>query len=802
MLKHYFKVAIRNFLKDKGYSIINLAGLALAVSCSFLFVLWIQYENNYESTHIHRNNIYRVLTVEKSGGELVKRNSTPAPLGQALKDEFPAVINATFLTINRFPDVMVLNEQPYTTVRGETNKNFFEVFTFEFLQGTPETAFEGEQPIVLSEEYAKKLFGVGDNIVGQQLYDRSKLWNFSGFKALPYTITGVVRIPKNTHIQFDVLVDSEKSSHHGNLHRSWKGKGIYTTFVQMAPNVTYHRTTREQLSNYLKKHLPDDTRKLIFQKFTDIHLNPEVIDTNLSGEFGEKRYNFIFLTMALFVLAIAIINYLNLSIARSANRSREVGVRKVTGAHRRELILQFLIEAMMWSFAAMCLAFVLAEIIIPWFSGVVGTELTIEYSLRTFLTAFVLTLSVGLFSGSYSAFYMSAIRPALIIKGGSATGSKSALRKTLLTVQLAISIFIMICTCAVYRQLHYIQTKDIGFDRYNVIGINTGLWYDIGDFKKEILKNANVEAVSIACHSPIDMNMNASLNWEGKTSPLDEKCNVIFADWDYAKVFRLQLVQGDFLPENMTWWQHATEDSYSKVLNETAAKIVGEQNIIGKIVSGQLWQGDLAGKVVGVVKDFNFRSFHDKITPLIIQYEPESSGKVFIRISPYNQKETLEYIKNVFIKFKKDNPFEYFFLEDEYLAMYQKEFRLWRIFLYFSLLSIFISCMGVFSLVIFMIENRSKELSIRKINGAKVVDIMMLFAREFTTLTIIAFSVALPLALLAMNRWLQSYQYRVNIGLWIIVCILAFVWLLIMLSIFLQVYRAARKNPVESLKYD
>jgi len=781
MLKHYINLALRNFAKDKGYSIINLAGLALAVACSFLFVLWVQYENNYESTHIHRKDIYRVLTVEDVGSELVKRATTPAPLGQELVMEFPMIANATFFNKPYYPSVIVYNEQPYSAIWCETNRHFFEVFTYEFLHGSPETAFEGERPIVISEHFAKKIFGTGNNIIGQPLYNQ---WRHP-----PYQITAVVRIPKNTHIQFDVLVDAEKISVHGGASRSWKGREYYTTFIQLLPNAAFDDATRAMMANYLTKHLPDDKRKLVFQPITDIHLRPEVVDINLSGEFGEPRYIYIFLIMAIFVLAIAVINYVNLSIARGANRSREAGVRKVYGAFRRELILQFLSESMLWSLAAMALAFALAEIIIPWFSGVVGAHLVIEYSLRTFLTALGLSLIVGTLAGSYSAFYLTSFNPTLILKGGSATGSKSALRKTLLAVQLAISVFIMLCTGVVYRQLHYIQTKDIGLDRYNVIGVHTGLWYAIGDFKREVLQNAHVEAVSIASFSPIDMNWGATMNWDGKSAETDEACNIVWADWDYAKVFRLQMVQGSFLPENLTFGERS-----NIVLNEAAAKIVGIQDIIGTRVNN--------GKVVGVVKDFNFRTFHEKITPLIIEYNPETSEKVFIRISPHNQKETLDYIKGVFQKFKSDSSFEYFFMEDEYLNLYRKEFRLGRIFLYFSLLSIFISCMGVFTLVAFMVKRRSKEIAIRKINGAGAIDVMLLFAHEFITLAAIAFVGASPLALFAMNRWLQTYQYRIGISLWIFVAVFALISLLTILSLMVQVYRAARKNPVESLKYE
>lgn len=299
------------------------------------------------------------------------------------------------------------------------------------------------------------------------------------------------------------------------------------------------------------------------------------------------------------------------------------------------------------------------------------------------------------------------------------------------------------------------------------------------------MKNANVEAVSIATYSPIEMNWNATLNWDGKNSVTDEACNLIWCDLDYAKVFRMKIVQGSFLQEDIFLADEI-------VLNESAAKIIGNKDIIGSTVS--------AGKVAGVVKDFHFKSLQDKITPLIMTHSHETEGKVFIRISPYNQKATLDYIKGVFQMLKTDSPFEYFSMEDEYRNLYRKEYRLGRVFLYFSLLSIFISCMGVFSLVAFMVKQRSKEIALRKINGAVAADIVALFAREFSTLTIVAFIIAMPIAWLSMSRWLQGYHYRTGISWWIFVGVLALILALTLLSLIIQVFRAARRNPVEQLQ--
>ena len=797
MLEHYFTVAIRNFRKDKGYSLINLIGLSLAVACSFLFLLWVQYENNYESAHKNRNHIYRVVSVMERDGELRKSVSLPGPLGQALVEEFPSVINSTFLNIHRFPEAYVYNEEPFAAIRAETDKHFFEVFTYEFLQGLPASAFEGERPMIVSEEFAKKMFGNNINdveIVGQLVYDRTRLWDNQQFRNRPpYIITAVVRIPKNTHIWFDVLVEGEKTSIHSTeSYKNW-GRSMCTTFIQTDPKANFMDAAKMQMADYMLKHLPEDKRTLTFEPLTNIHLHSQVtFDKNLSGDMGEPRYIRIFLTVAFFVLIIAIINYVNLSIARGANRSREVGVRKVEGAYRRELIVQFVFEAFISSLVAMLFAFALSEIIVKWFSTVIETPLFIAYNIRTFLTALGLAVFVALLSSGYSAFYLTSFRPSIILKGGTSTGSRSRLRKTLLGIQLTLSAFIILCTCIVYKQLHYIQSKDPGFDRFNVIHVSTGLWYSIKDFKQEVLKNAHVEAVSIAWQPPFRSNWSLDLNWDEKAPDTEAKANLFFCDWDYAKVFKLQLLEGDFLPENIPWNYGGDQNGGFNVLNEAAVRLIGKENIVGTQVNG--------GKMMGIVRDFNFRSFHQSITPLIISYNPETSGEVFIRISPHHQKETLDYIQNLFKKFKKDTPFEYSFVDDEYMAVYRKEFRMGKVFLYFSLLSIFISCMGVFSLVAFMVEHRSKEIGIRKIHGAKMYDIILLFISEFSLLVGVSFIVAAPVAWYLMNRWLMDYYFRINIGVFIFIGVLALIWALCMLTLLIQVYKAARRNPVETLK--
>jgi len=344
----------------------------------------------------------------------------------------------------------------------------------------------------------------------------------------------------------------------------------------------------------------------------------------------------------------------------------------------------------------------------------------------------------------------------------------------------------------VYQQLFFIQNKDPGFDRFNVIRVNTGLWYAIEDFKQEVLRNAHVEAVSIAWCAPYEQRWPLDLNWDEKPPDTEARANLIFCDWDYAKVFKLQLVDGEFLPENIPWSYGHGAGALYRILNEAAAKIIGKENIVGTIVN--------SGTVTGVVKDFHFRSFHHSVTPIIMEYNPENMQNVFIRISPNNQKQTLDYIQNVFREMKKDSPFEYSFANDEYMAIYRKDFRLGKIFLYFSLLSIFISCMGIFSLVAFMVEYRSKEISIRKINGATMYDIILLFIREFSFLVCLAFVVAAPVAWYFMNRWLMDYHYRIKIGIFVFIGVLALIWVLCMFTLLIQVYKAARRNPVESLK--
>ena len=804
MLDHYFKVAMRNFAKDKGYALINLIGLSFAVACSFLFLLWVQYEYNYESAHKNRDTIYRIISVVEQDGETVKRTNLPEPLGRALAAEFPAVMNATYLG-NPINNVFLFNQEPVRALQLTTDKNFFDVFTFEFLQGSPSSAFEGAIPVIISEEFAKKLFGnnIADvNIVGQVIHQRIR--PTVQREPQQYAITAVVRIPKNTHIRFDALFLAEKLYSADSNPFSWTASSV-TTFIQVN-RTAFNEVAKQQMSDYLLKHLPEDKRKLTFEPLTNIHLHSQVeMNPAIYGEMGSPRYIYIFLTLAFFVLIIAIINYVNLSVARGANRSREVGIRKMAGAYRRELILQFLFESFIWSLVAMLVAFALSEILVAWFANVIETPLTIAYNARTLLTAFGLAVFVTLLSGGYSAFYLSSSRPSITLKGGSSSGSKSQLRKTLLGIQLTLSALIILCTCIVSKQLHYMKTRDIGFDRFNVIRISTENWRgnDYADFKQEVLRNVNVEAVTNAWQAPFEAWYSPELNWEGKNLDADATCHVCAVDWDYAKVFKLQLLEGSFLPENMLSGENANEESRSKVLNETAAKMIGLQNIIGTHVFVGI-HDKVGGKVVGVVKDFHIQQsrVHSTSPPMLFEYNPPVQHLVFIRISPHNQKATIEYIRNIFREFKKDIPFDYSFVTNDYMALYRNEFRMGKILLFCSLLSIFIACMGMFSLVAFMVEHRSKEICIRKINGAEMVDIISLFVREFSLLVCISFVLAAPVAWYFMHRWLMDFDYRIRIGVFIFLGVFAFIWILCMLTLVIQVYKAARRNPAESLKYE
>ena len=485
------------------------------------------------------------------------------------------------------------------------------------------------------------------------------------------------------------------------------------------------------------------------------------------------------------------------------SRVREVGVRKVFGAKRKQLIERFLFESFILSFFAVFISLMLVEWLFPAFSQMMGNRVPLVFDVGVLVTALLLCVAVTVLSGGYAAFYLSSFNPIHIMQGAMKAGSKEILRKMLIGVQFFLSISVLICTVFIYKQVNAIFNAETGVDRKNIIILNTMLWYNAEDFIQVIKReNANVIDASIALSAPYNSSYNYSdVSWtDGKESSREMEFTQIFCDHNYAHTFGLHVIQGEFIPPGLSWWQNAEDKSFNIVINEAFKKVIGVENPIGITVK---YAWGMTGKIIGVVKDFNFKPLKEPITPLILSFNPEVCSTLYIKTTGKDKKATLDYILTKYKEMRPDRnglPIMYRTVEDEYNDMYETELRTAGMLSIFSVVSLALALMGIVSMISFMIEKRNKELAIRRINGAKTKHIIRLFSRDILIVAAVVSVISIPLCYFILSRWLQTYIYRTSLSWWIFLAIPTFIMLITFSVIALQVYLTARKNPVESLR--
>lgn len=780
MLKHYFKIALRNIYKDKVYSAINIVGLSIAVACCFLLIFWVKFEMSYERCYPNVDRIYRIVTEEiRDNRKVYHATRLSLNHASALKEIFPQLeaVGCFSAHSNSFIDEEKRNDLfGVNCILAIANTDYLQMFAFEYTEGSLENVVKNKG-VILTEEAARKLFNhqspIGKTITGNGTYQ----------------VDAVVKMPANTNLHFDILVPQAR-----------QGGPSYLLFKKgYKPTPEFEQQLNKQLSAYSNKEL-----KVHLQRLKDVHLNtPEYMDPKAAGR---RNQIYLFSFAVLLILVVAIINYVNTSIARAMNRMKEVGVRKVTGSEKKQLIERFLFESLILSAIAVVFAFMFAQLFFPDFSEIMDNKVPFRHDALTFIIALFVCLLVTLMSGGYAAFYLSSRNPLIILRGGSVTGSKEMLRKSLIGLQLFVSIAILLCTFIIHRQVDAIFNADTGVDRKNVIILESKLWYGVEDFIK-IIKNENPNVIdaTIASGPPYNAQWEYSgVSWEGSSEASKEiEFNQIACDYHYAQTFGLEMVSGEFIPPGLTWWQYAEANSTCIVINESFQKIMGEENPIGITVS---YAYGLKGKIIGIVKDFNFKPLRTQITPLIISFNPEVSTTVFIKTTGYNKQSTLKYILTKYQEMRPkfyNNTIEppiYRTIEDDYNAIYEPELRTARIFSFFAVISFLLSLMGVVSMALFMIEKRTKEIAIRKINGANIRNIILLFVTDMAKITLTASAIAIPVCYAIMHYWLQHYVYRTTLSAWIFGAIPLLTLLIISLTITLLVYLTARKNPVESLR--
>jgi len=792
MLMNYFKIAYRNICLKKFYSLVNILDLALGLACFILILLYVNFEMSFDKYHANAENIYRVVI--KHGGSFMGTDKwvwTPAPLAPTLNDNIPEVTRAT--RIEDFRDAALkYGEKNFTEDRFYlADPEVLHMFSYEFSGGNPETALDDPFSLIITEAMAAKYFGgknpIGETVRLNDLYD--------------FTITGTIKnIPENSHLKFDFLA-SFKSLHtiYGEKSMSGWNNSNYVTYVELVnnPNVAeIEKKFYECVSMYSQRGLGE----YILQPVTDIHLSgtfPGEMDKN-----SEKKYIYIYLVIAVLILAIASFNYMNLATARSAKRAMDVGIRKIVGASRKQLINQFMGESLVFSFAALFLALVLAYLLLPLFNLIISRNLQFTvFSDSTIVSSLIgITVLIGLVSGTYPAVYISSYQPVRIIKGDHTTGIRGSLvfRNTLVIIQFIISIALVVSTLIVFQQLNYIRTIDAGFEREHIITMkvnrnNKGFLKNYEVFKKELQSSAGVVSVSASNWPPTNIRAGDMPAWEGKDEDNRPLFHNLLTDYDFIDLYGIELIQGRNFSEEIS-----TDLNEAFIINETAAKIIGAENPVG-MKFGYSYR---PGKIIGVVRDFHFIPMTLKIIPLAIRVDLKRKQWVSIRMNTNDLKTTLTSIENTWKKFSPAFPFDYSFIDERFDALYKEENRQGASFGYFTFIAIFLACLGLFGLVTFTAEQKTREISIRKVFGASANNVTIGIVKEFVKWILLSSLVAVPVSWYAMNKWISNYAYRVDIGVGTYITGVVLVLIIALISVCYKAVKAAHTNPIDGLRYE
>ncbi|RFS17785.1 ABC transporter permease [Emticicia sp. C21] len=802
MLRNYLKIAWRNLMLRKAYTAINILGLAIGLASCLLIVLFIQHELSYDKYHAKADRTFRMTISGALGGKEIKSAHASVPAGPALAREIPGVEAFTRL----YHDGTFIVKNATESFKEERvvfpDSNLFEVFSVPLLKGNPKTVLREPNTMVITETIATKYFGDSDPI-GKTLT--------LGEKDV-YRITGVCKdVPSNTHFHYNIFA----SINGIKLREKWLASGAYTYIVlrdgysleklNAAMPAIVDKYVAPEIQEFLGITLAEfkkrgDAFGFEFQPIKDIHLT-----SHLDGEIeanSDTKYVYIFSAIALFILLIACINFMNLSTASSANRAKEVGVRKVLGSLQGQLIGQFLSESVLITFMALSVALVIVAIALPYFNDLSGKSFEVSVLIKGMMIPFILTacLFIGLLAGSYPAFFLSAFKPVSVLKGKINAGFKSSwLRSTLVTTQFVVSIGMIISTMVVYRQLNYIQNKKVGFDKEQILVLHDTyvLGQQLNTLKNEIKQLSQVANATMAGYIPAGASNGAADGFElanGSDHPITYRDQTYYIDDDYLPTLGIGLAAGRNFSRNVR------SDTAAILINEAAAKEFGFRNPIGQRLTsvGDSPASKRTFTIIGVVKDFHFESIHNRIAPLVMYYGADTY-QMAIRVRTSDIPGLLDILEQKW-KSHTDNPFSYSFLNDRFNKTYQSEQRTGQLFSVFASLTIIISCLGLFGLAMFTAQQRTKEIGVRKVLGASVMSIIVLMSKDFIRLILIAILIVSPIAWYIMNQWLQDFAYRVELSWWIFAVAGLLAIIVALLTVSFQSIKAALMNPIKSLK--
>jgi putative ABC transport system permease protein len=790
MIHHYLKTAGRMLIKYKVYSAINILGLSIGLACGILILLFVRNELSYDRFHTKQKNLYRVNLVHEQGGQMTSMAVTVAAVGPSMLQAFPEVVGMTRLSNEEEGFFTWQNKHYFTPLITYADSSFFDLFSFKLLSGNPKTALAEPFTVVLSEKLADQIFG-DKNPLGEVV----RLNNSDNL-----LVTGVVENPpSNSSIRYSALVSFTTLNKNPNVYLDWDGGYGYYNFIELSEKANLS-DLEKKFPDFLEKNINYKYKQfgvtvhMFLQPLKDLHLHSNLdYDTDTRGSLSMI---YIFLAIALFILIIACINFMNLATARSMNRAKEVGMRKVVGADRKQIIQQFLGESISTSFIALIGAIILIEIFQPEFNRLVNSDLHLfrVENMGFIAGILILTFAVGLLAGSYPSFFMASYQPVKIIKSDfNVRSGKPVLRNLLVVFQFFISSALILFTLLVFAQMKYINQKDLGYNKENVIYLT--LHDPEARDKIEILKSEfrSIPGVISAGASTGMPGYGLTSNGyfpEGFEEPM--MIHALDVDYDFLEVMKISVVAGrNFSKEYAT-------DGDAFLINEALAKKLGWSDPVGKKI-----MRDGEHRVIGMISDFNYSTLHTKIEPLLITLKPyDGYYYLAIRLAPQNLSNTLDAIEKKWYDILPNQPYSHVFLDSYVENAYASENKTGETFLVFSLLAIFIACLGLFGLANYSGEQKRKEIGIRKVYGASNRHILTLLSTDFTKWVILANILAWPLAYWVMDKWLQLFEYRTGISVWIFVLTFCITTVISVVTIFYQVHHAARANPVDTIKYE
>ena len=793
MYKSYFKIGWRNFLKNKTYSLVNIGGLAIGLACCISIGLYIWDEYSYDRFHTRHDDIYRVVDQQVMGGDRFNMATTPGPLGIALKSDFPEIQQSCHIGKIRSNGILQRGEsaiEPGQIL--QVDNAFFSVFDFKLIHGNVQKALIGPNDVVITQSIAARLFGPdwqrSNNVLGQQiLFNKDRLLSVAGVAFDP---------PTNSHIQFDVLLSS-RYDELNSRHYNWESNN-YHTYILLDPNADA-QALNHKLYKHLGKYVSNASDiTLYLQPLSQIYLYSDFDFQTDWSKTSDIVYVRIFLAVGLIVLLIALSNFVNLSTARAIKRAKEVGVRKVIGALHKQLVTQFLSESLIMTFLSICLALLLLQLMLPLLNDISMKSLRIPFLEPYFLLSIIgFTLLVSLMAGIYPAFYLSNFQPVKVLKGFFSSRSGELFRRCLVVGQFTFSVVLIIGTIVIYQQLTFVQNKNLGFDKSQLlyVALKNDLPAKALLMKNDLQNHTSIASASLASNNLIDVvRSTGAVEWEGK-SPEDKiLLTHMNVDYDFLSTTGITLISGRNIDPDIS-----SDTTSAYLINETAANQMGwsPAEALGKKLA--MW--GYKGEVVGVVKDFHFRPMTAGIEPFLFRYWPrESCSGLFVKAKANHIQEAIAVIEKIYKKHDPQSSLYFQFVDEGLQNQYRIEQNTGRIVLCFSILAILVSCLGLFGLATYTAEQRIKEIGVRKVLGASVGSIVKLLSQDFVKLVFIAIVIASPMAWWGMDHWLEDFAYKINMQWWMFALSGITAMIIALLTVSYHSIKSAMANPVKNLR--